>query len=399
MGKRMSAQNSDRLLRLCGHFSELFQIDARCVDLCSGTVIGGCPEDEPALSRSCGGCVKADLYLYGCTEAHRWGGAYIFYCPKGLAFISATVGNSRKPEAGMILGPFVLGDREDMTDFFPDETLLGGLCSLCAPKANHLAEILNACVASGGASAPEKAERQEQLLQALYDAKQQLGAKSRYPIETEEELVKLIQAGQKEMALNRINELLSYIYLSSSLALESIKIQIIELLSVMSRATIKAGADTEEIIWFSSDCIKKILNAEDVEQLTTWVCEAFHRFINYSFTFRKIRMSDSVYKAIEYIRENYANPLALEEIAQRTHLSKAHLSRLFKSETGLTLSDYAKKMRLDKSRRLLGETQLPLAEIAAQCGFSDQSYFTKVFRAATGLTPGRYRANARESLI
>ena len=59
-----------------------------------------------------------------------------------------------------------------------------------------------------------------------------------------------------------------------------------------------------------------------------------------------------------------------------------------------TLSQYLTQIRLDNSRKMLRETHLSITEIAMACGFSSQSYFTKIFRETYGLTPGLYRKSA-----
>ena len=95
--------------------------------------------------------------------------------------------------------------------------------------------------------------------------------------------------------------------------------------------------------------------------------------------------------AIEYINENLEKDLKLSEIAAIVGMSQYHFVRMFKQSTGLPPHRYLVERRLEKAKRLLTETDLPIAEIAHCVGFANQSSFTKVFRKHTLITPKAYR--------
>jgi AraC family transcriptional regulator len=96
-------------------------------------------------------------------------------------------------------------------------------------------------------------------------------------------------------------------------------------------------------------------------------------------------------RAIEFMHDNCGRELTLVEIAAAAYLSEFHFARLFKKITGVTPHAYLASLRIEKARRLLAETDLPIIEISAEVGYASQSHFTKVFRAATGLTPRVFR--------
>jgi AraC family transcriptional regulator len=101
-------------------------------------------------------------------------------------------------------------------------------------------------------------------------------------------------------------------------------------------------------------------------------------------------------RAIEYMHDNCGRDLNLAEISQAAFLSEFHFARLFKKITGRSPHSYLASMRIERARRLLAETDLPITEVAAQVGYSGQSHFTKVFREATGTTPRAFRLAAQE---
>jgi AraC-like DNA-binding protein len=100
-------------------------------------------------------------------------------------------------------------------------------------------------------------------------------------------------------------------------------------------------------------------------------------------------------RAVEFMHDNCARELGLNEIAEAAYLSPFHFARLFKKITGATPHSYLASLRIERARRLLAETDLTLAEVGARVGYESQSHFTKVFREATGLTPRAFREASR----
>src|SRR5262249_35027343 len=99
-------------------------------------------------------------------------------------------------------------------------------------------------------------------------------------------------------------------------------------------------------------------------------------------------------RAIEFMHDNYSRELDLGEIAAAAYLSEFHFARMFKQITGVTPHNYLANLRLERARKLLLETELPISEIAAMVGYQSQSHFTRLFRSVAGITPRVFR-NAR----
>ena len=91
-----------------------------------------------------------------------------------------------------------------------------------------------------------------------------------------------------------------------------------------------------------------------------------------------------------YIKHNLCDDLSLENVASYFSLSAIHFHNLFKKAVGVTLREYVEEQRLKKAIDLLLTTKLTLTEIAFDCGFSSQSYFSFVFKRKFGITPRSY---------
>lgn len=108
--------------------------------------------------------------------------------------------------------------------------------------------------------------------------------------------------------------------------------------------------------------------------------------------------SPHVRNAILYIRENYASSdLSLVTVAKKIHVSSAHLSRVFKKETGISFIDYLTTFRIDLARQMIKNTDTGLKEISDQIGFHSYNYFLRVFKEKTGHTPSQEAAVGNEN--
>ena len=94
---------------------------------------------------------------------------------------------------------------------------------------------------------------------------------------------------------------------------------------------------------------------------------------------------------VRFIYANYHRHISIEELAAQAHLSVSALERRFKKHLAKTPNQFINEVRLENARRLLVETQLPVAQVAYQCGFAEPSYFSKQFRRLFGEIPSELR--------
>lgn len=109
---------------------------------------------------------------------------------------------------------------------------------------------------------------------------------------------------------------------------------------------------------------------------------------------RTAYLHPGVRRAREYLEEHFAEPVSLGELERVAHLSRFHLVRSFRARYGLPPHAFQVQLRLAAARKLIRDG-VPLAQVAAEAGFADQSHLGRHFRRIWSVTPGAYSAAAR----
>lgn len=99
----------------------------------------------------------------------------------------------------------------------------------------------------------------------------------------------------------------------------------------------------------------------------------------------------AIRKAMLYMENNYNKPITLSDIADAAGLNPSYLSRLFKKENSLSVTEYLTQFRLEKAKELLKNGSLRLRDVSESVGFNDISYFSNTFKKYTGMSPTEYR--------
>jgi AraC family transcriptional regulator len=101
-------------------------------------------------------------------------------------------------------------------------------------------------------------------------------------------------------------------------------------------------------------------------------------------------------RTLAYVQTHLEEKLSLATLAAVAQMSPTHFAHLFKHATGLAPHQYVSLSRIEHSKRLLAETDVPLIDISAQVGCADQSHFTALFRRHVDMTPNAYRSTTRD---
>lgn len=106
---------------------------------------------------------------------------------------------------------------------------------------------------------------------------------------------------------------------------------------------------------------------------------------------RKNGVGRAVKQIQDYLEEHYTEEANLEKIAEKIELTSAYISTIFKKETGMTITNYLIKIRLEKAKQMIRDTNMTITEIAYAVGYVDTRYFSKLFIKNVGIKPVEYR--------
>lgn len=96
-------------------------------------------------------------------------------------------------------------------------------------------------------------------------------------------------------------------------------------------------------------------------------------------------------KIVRFVQNHLVEEISLSVLAEEFHFSTQYVSQLFKNEIGVNFLTYLTNIRMEKAKKLLLSTDLPIAEVSEQSGYGDYRVFTKVFKKSEGVTPSQYR--------
>jgi AraC-like DNA-binding protein len=147
---------------------------------------------------------------------------------------------------------------------------------------------------------------------------------------------------------------------------------------------------------YSSRFGYQIEKAETVDELVTLISEMVKKYCYLAKNYSLAMYSVTVKNAILYLNINLCAPLSTKDIAAHLNISPNYLSTQFKTETGLTITDYIRTRRIEMAVKLLNTTELSVQDIASQVGIDDASYFSKQFKQQIGMSPLEYQKMLRK---
>jgi AraC-like DNA-binding protein/ligand-binding sensor protein len=347
------------------------------------------------------------LHIRAVKEAHRFGGSYIYMCDMGFMFwTSPLYSNGRFIGAVVGAGFSGVERKETMEALYArsngaasaeeleERTDLFSRCE--SERIKSLAELLLICAEFLSTSDDE------------YDSEAVQGEEkpclsSAYPIDKERLLLAALRRGDHDAARKILNELLDVLFYSNPEPFRFIQFRAIELVVLLSRAAIKPGfanqgaqaasPNDDAMLETNNRYLRCIQETKNIGELADMLHIIVERMSAQIFSFQGMCHASALRKAERFIWENYTRKITLQEVSTAAGLSAPYFSTIFKEEIGENLSCYLNRLRVEKAAHMLTETGLTLNEIASSCGFEDQSWFSKIFKSFTGISPGRYRGS------
>lgn len=120
--------------------------------------------------------------------------------------------------------------------------------------------------------------------------------------------------------------------------------------------------------------------------LTALLNESNHNINAYS-----VHSKQDLQKIKEYLDEHHSEKITLDELSSKFYVNKFYLTRIFKEQFGISITNYLIQIRITHAKRLLRFTDLSIDKISHECGMNDANYFSRIFKKVEGITPGQFR--------
>ena len=181
--------------------------------------------------------------------------------------------------------------------------------------------------------------------------------------------------------------------------LNNIKYHFVVTAAMLTRYCINGGLEPEQAYRLSDFYILKMDSCTSVREVAD-----LHHIMAKDFTGKMLLqkkssvLSKPVIECINYIYSHIKERITIADLAAYTGLSESYLSRVFKQNLGVSISDYIREKKIEKATHLLKYSDKPIIDIANYLSFSSQSHFIQIFESFMGLTPKKYRDRYYKSM-
>lgn len=360
--------------------------------------------------KECTGPCRRNLASSG-QFASRLGEPYIFLCKSGLANIATSLIIDEVFVGYFIAGPIVMGEFRSSTakNFSSLNRLNSTSLSMARMFANkmsayhpnqisQLALLLYNCIITAVSDSNDYSTLRNQYSQQnKINADIQKYKKAmnpmEYPYDLENKLINNVTNGQIDDAKENVNELLNKFSILEAGNLEGIKAKSLWLFAIIIRIANDNDGNINKVLDTDLDVINKLSEASSFTELSNISQNIIELITKNMLSSIYSGHSQIIAKALRYINKNYREKITLKDIEQNLHVNTSYFSTLFKHEMGVTFTDYLNELKIEYASNLLTNTNLSIIDILLSTGFDDQSYFTKVFKKAKGVTPKQYRSS------
>ena len=181
--------------------------------------------------------------------------------------------------------------------------------------------------------------------------------------------------------------------------LQNIKYHFVVTTAMITRYCIDGGLEPEQAYRLRDFYILKMDSCSTVRQVADLHHEMAKDFTGKMVLQKKSSiLSKPVTQCVDYIYSNIKERITIADLAAYTGLSESYLSRVFKQNLGVSISDYIREKKIEKATHLLKYSDKPIIDIANYLSFSSQSHFIQIFEGFTGLTPKKYRDRYYKSM-
>lgn len=221
-----------------------------------------------------------------------------------------------------------------------------------------------------------------------------------YPLEVEQRLINCVKLGEFEKAKSILDEIIATNFHRHAVSVPLARCLMLNLLSTMIKTINEMGNVHESLFHHSPKQIDLMISSPTILDMQMQLMEILRKVCAYTSAKRQQNMQqirqrslqDLVQEVKGYIEEQYKDAdLNVTMIGSHFNRKPTYLSKLFKDNTGEGLLDYINKVRIEKAKILMKQSNKSIGDAAGCVGFNDTNSFIRAFKKTEGVTPGKYK--------
>lgn len=409
------------LKKILNSFTMATNLTANIVDIEGKSIFS--KKDQQQCCKFCRLIYSHEHGLERCQGAYKRAGKqcaifskpYIFRCPSGLIEFAAPIIVNEEHLGTIICGQVLMWEPEEffwlelremnkdiMSDFKELFEAVKELPIISGEKveaSSYMIYVLSNYIMKSGwenYNYIKELEHQQCVLHEEVENRKLLEVKLNdktfaNTFERENEFINNLKMGNLENSKTLFSNLITDIYTYSHGNIEIIRTKIIELLVLTSRTVIAMGVPLEKASDINNKLFIKIMKMKSIEEISILASNTLDCYIEYLKDLKINNSDTNVEKIIEFIKKHYNDNLTLDSIASVVYLSTSYASRIFKKAKKVSIMEYVTYIRMENAKYLLCNPNYKIDDIAQNVGYTDSSYFTKVFKKYEGITPVQYR--------
>ena len=212
-----------------------------------------------------------------------------------------------------------------------------------------------------------------------------------YPLEMEQKLIMLINLGDYDKTLLILNEMLDKI-LDYNKSYQYIEVCLSNITGIVQRCIYEFNYNIKDVFNENDYLNIPIDSFKNIQQFKEWISHKFRKIIEYHMDQQKGNTKSLVSDIKGYIDDNYTQEISLVSVASHFNYNSSYLCKTFKEKTGVSFWEYVSKIRIEKSKTLLSDTNKSIEQIAELVGYNNRFSYIRTFKKYVAFTPGEYRA-------